>query len=179
MRHGLYRHGFMLCDRCVWNGACDGFEAGGDCRLEREAFEGVVGSLVEEYGLDGVADRILAERAAMYLIRLARADAYEAWVGVSEGSAAWGSYMVRLDRSLMELLRELAVTRAVRMKMEAGKKLTVGVEELINMFVRRAERRAEAEGRRIRMPRAPIFRGRPVAVEVYRRIREDWRRGVG
>jgi len=70
----------MLCDRCVWNGDCEDFEAGGVCHLERGAFDEVARSLTEEYVLDAAADRLLVKRAAIYLIRLARADAYEAWI---------------------------------------------------------------------------------------------------
>ena len=29
LRHGFFRRGFMLCDRCAWNGYCGSFEAGG------------------------------------------------------------------------------------------------------------------------------------------------------
>ena len=123
--------------------------------------------MVEEYGLDGVADRIFVERAAMYLIRLARAESYEAWIGVSERSAALGSYITRLDRSLRELLRELAVTRASRIRMEARDALTVGLDELIEKFVRRSEK--IAEGRRVRKPLVPV--------KVYRRVGVDWLRG--
>jgi hypothetical protein len=178
LRHGLYRHGFMLCDRCVWNGDCGGFEAGGDCRFEREAFYEIVQGLTEEYGLDGVADRILVERAAMYLIRLARAEAYEAWMGDPDRAAAWGSYVVRLDRALRELLKELAVTRAARLKMRAEDVLTVGLDELIDRVVGKAGRR-RARGRRARLPGAEPFREAPSPAEVYRRVRRDRRRGVG
>lgn len=181
LRHGLYRHGFMLCDRCFWNGGCGGFEAGGGCRFERGALDEIVESLTEEYGLDGAADRILAERAAMYLVRLARAEAYEAWKGDPERAVAWGSYVVRLDRALRELLKELAVTRAARLKTKAEDVLTVGLDELIDRVTDRAEERAErkVEGRRVRMPGMRQFREAPGSVEVYRRVRRDRRRGVG
>ncbi len=177
LTHGLYRHGFMLCDHCVWNGVCEFFEAGGDCRPEREAFHEIVEGLTEEYGLDGAADRILVERGAMYLIRLARAEAYEAWVGDPERAVAWGSYMTRLDRALRELFKELAVTRAARLKMKSEDVLTVGLDELIDRVVVRAER-GKAEGRRVRLPDVKPFREVPSPVEVYRKVKEDRRMGV-
>lgn len=74
-KHGLFWAGFILCDRCVSNAACEHFVPKGQCLLEREAFEKVVAELTEEFDLDSVADKILVERAAMYLIRIMRAEA--------------------------------------------------------------------------------------------------------
>ena len=177
--HGLYRRGFMLCDRCLWNGECEGFEPGGVCRYEREAFHRIVEALVEGYGLDGVADRLLAERAAMTLIRLARAEAYEAWRGFTEPSASWVSYVARLDRTLRDILRELAVTRKTRKELEAKSALEVDVEELLRRFVARAERRERGEARRIRLIEVEGMRGLPRPLTVYRRVLRDWLRSRG
>jgi len=46
---------------------------------------------------DGLADLILVERVAMYLVRIARAKVYEANVGVSDFSVVWGRYIAGLD----------------------------------------------------------------------------------
>jgi hypothetical protein len=165
----------MLCDRCLWNGECETFEPGGDCGYERGAFESIVESLMEAYGLDDVVDRLLAERAAMYLIRLARGEAYEVWRGV-KAAEAWGSYMMRLEKTLMAILRELAVTRRARREMEARNALHVDLEELIRRFVARAEqmeRRRRKKARRVRMVERLEL---PTTPEVYRRVLEDWLR---
>jgi len=100
LRHGLFRVGFMLCDRCAMNAKCEHVRPGEQCVLEKKAFDRVVADLMEEFELQSVADRILVERAAMYLIRIARAEAYEAAVGVTERSALWGAYISRLDNTL-------------------------------------------------------------------------------
>lgn len=100
LKHGFFRAGFMLCDRCVINASCKSFKPSAECVLEKKAFKVLVKQLMEQYELEGVADRILAERAGMYLIRIARAEAYESAVGVSEKSALWGAYISRLDNTL-------------------------------------------------------------------------------
>jgi hypothetical protein len=107
--------------------------------LEGKAFENVVSELMEEFELESVADRILVERAAMYLIRIARAEAYEAAVGVTEKSALWGVYISRLDNTLRGLLNDLAVTRAKRKQLEKDGALLVSVDEVLKKF-------AKAEG---------------------------------
>jgi hypothetical protein len=62
LKHGLFSSGFMSCDRCVSNAKCERFVPGSRCVLEQEAFDKIVAELVDEYDLDGVADKILAER---------------------------------------------------------------------------------------------------------------------
>lgn len=94
---GLFSSSYMMCDRCVVNAKCGRFVPGCECVFEREMFDKIVLELVEEYSLDGFADKIMVERAAMYLIRISRAEAYEAKVGVSEKSAFWGAYVGKLD----------------------------------------------------------------------------------
>jgi len=181
LKHGLFRVGFMLCDRCAVNASCGRFRPGAECELEREAYEGLVGRLSEEYDLDGVADRILAERTAMYLVRLARAESYEALVGVSERSVLWGGYISRLDRELRGFLNDLAVTRWRRKQLEGGEALLVGVEDLLERLVKRAEGREVKRPMGKKLPwklrmfvRGPGLRVRPATV--YRRILVDWRR---
>jgi len=98
--------------------------------LEKEVYESLVSELVDEYYLDKVADTILVNRAAMYMIRLARGEAYEARVGVSEKSMEWGKYIGRLDNSLRGLMRDLALTRSKRKEGEKDS-LSVDIERLL------------------------------------------------
>lgn len=150
LKHGLFRAGFMLCDRCVFNGVCKHFEPRGQCVLERKAFDDVVSRLMEEFELESLADKIMVERVAMYLIRIARAEAYEAAVGVGDKSPLWGEYISRLDNMLRAFLNDLAVTRLQRKKLEKEEALLVSVDEVFKKFSksevwqkRRAEARAE------------------------------------
>lgn len=172
LKHGFFRREFMLCDRCAWNGYCERFRAGGTCGIEEEAFHRVVGELTREYGLDGVADRLLAERAAMYLIRLTRVEAYEAAVGVTEETVLLGRYIERLDRMLLRFLEALAVTRDRRKDLEGRDALEVGVTELLEGLERRSRRtrprriRVTVEGRRRWAEVSPW--------NVYTEILEDW-----
>ncbi len=102
--------------------------------MEQEAFEKGVSELVEEFDLDSVADKILVERAAMYLIRIMRAEAYEATVGMSEKSAFWGTYIGRLDNKLRGLFNDLVISRGKRMKLEKGDALLVSLDEVMRKF---------------------------------------------
>jgi len=34
LKHGFFRAGFMLCDRCAWNSECKLFRPGGECLRE-------------------------------------------------------------------------------------------------------------------------------------------------
>jgi hypothetical protein len=120
----------MLCDRCVLNVKCEFFAPGGACEVEKRAYDQVVSELMGQYALDGLADEILVGRVAMYLIRIARAEVYEANVGVSDASVAWGKYISGLDSTLRTLLKELALTRAERKKPGKGDVL-VDVDQLL------------------------------------------------
>jgi hypothetical protein len=91
-----------------------------------------------EFELESVADRILVERAAMYLVRIARAEAYEVAVGVTEKSALWGVYISRLDNTLRGLLNDLALTRVKRKQVEKDEALLVSA--LIVLFLGMAGR---------------------------------------
>jgi hypothetical protein len=126
----------MLCDRCASNADCEHFIPKSQCLLERQAFEKVVSDLVEEFDLDNVADKILVERAAMYLIRITRAEAYEAAVGVTEKSALWGAYISRLDNVLRGLFNDLAMTRGKRKQLEKGEALLVSLDEILKKFAK-------------------------------------------
>lgn len=182
LKHGLFRAGFMLCDRCVINARCDRFLPGSECVVEKEAFERLVRELTEHYGLDMVADRILAERSAMYLIRISRAEAYEAMVGVTEKSVFWGAYISRLDNTLRGLLNDLAVARAKRKGLEKAEELMVNIEDLLERLASRAveeevrtkrvRRLAEEPRERIVMKRWML---RTPAISVYHGLLVDWR----
>lgn len=157
LKHGLFRAGFMLCDRCAFNGECEHFKPKGQCSLEREAFEWVVSELIKEFELESLADKILVERVAMYLIRIARAEAYEAAVGVSEKSTLWGAYISRLDNTLRGLLNDLAMTRLKRKQLEESEALLVSVDEVLKKFAKaevwskeRGKPKVEAEATKFR-----------------------------
>jgi len=157
----------MLCDRCALNAECKHFQPKGQCLLEKRAFEKVVSELIDEFELESVADRILVERAAMYLIRIARAEAYEGAVGVTEESAVWGAYISRLDNTLRGLFNDLALTRLKRKQLEKNEALLVSVDEVLKKFAR-----AEAEPRK----REEIEVEKRRAVAPRRALLTNWRR---
>jgi len=136
LKHGFFRRGFMLCDRCVLCGKCGSFVPSGECAVERKAYDWLVSELMNQYALEGLADEILVGRVAMYLIRIARAEVYEANVGVSDASSVWGRYIADLDDTLRVLLKDLALTRAERMKLEKDDML-VDVDRLLNDLARK------------------------------------------
>lgn len=151
LKHGFFRAGFMLCDRCVQNGECKQFRVGGECARERRVFRRVVLELISEFELESVADRILVERVAMYLVRIARAEAYESFVGVTEKSVLWGGYISRLDNTLRGLMNDLAVTRLKRKQLEKNEALLVSVDDLMKKFAKmegESGRRGKSEKRR-------------------------------
>jgi len=158
----------MLCDRCASNGECGHFQPKGRCLLEKKAFDRVVSKLIDEFELESVADRILVERVAMYLIRIARAEAYDVAVGVTESSALWGSYISRMDNTLRGLLNDLAVTRAKRKLLEKDEALLVSVDEVVQKFAK-----AEAVPRKRRAVKVEeektVFAARRVVLTSWRR----------
>jgi len=152
----------MLCDRCVLNTRCERFEPGRTCGVEREAYDGLVSQLMEQYELEGLADEILAGRVAMYLIRIARAEAYESAIGVTDKSMLWGRYIRGLDNTLRGVMRDLAVTRAKRKQLEKGEELMVSLDELLREFAKQSEPRKKepfrVEKRRVsRMPMGVLW----------------------
>jgi hypothetical protein len=155
LKHGFFRRGFMLCDRCVLNGKCELLVPGGECGVERKAYDTIVSELKKQYGLKGLADEILVERVAMYLIRVARAEVYEANVGVSTSSAAWGKYVADLDNMLRVFLRELLLTRASQKSLRK-KDVLADVDDLLSTVVRKA--RAEPCRHKRRSPTRLLFR---------------------
>lgn len=102
--------------------------------MEQEKFDKIVADLVEENDLDGMADKILVERLAMYLIRIVRAEAYEATVGLNEKTAYWDSYIGKMDSTLRGVLKDLAINRGSRMKMEKGEELLFSLDKIMRKF---------------------------------------------
>ena len=137
LKHGFFRRGFMLCDRCVLNGKCEFFVPGGECAVEKKTFDMIVSELADQYGLEGLADEIFVSRVAMYLIRIARAEVYEANVGVSDDSVVWGKYIAGLDNALRGLMKDLALTRTERQKLEKDDML-IDVDRLLKGLVKRS-----------------------------------------
>jgi hypothetical protein len=106
-----------------------------------------------EYDLDSVADKIMVERAAMYLIRIMRAEAYDATVGMSEKSAFWGTYIGRLDNTLRDLFNDLAISRGKRMQLEKGDALLVSLDEVMRKFASFEQKSAQAANQGLKMRR--------------------------
>jgi uncharacterized NAD(P)/FAD-binding protein YdhS len=127
--------------------------------MEQEAFGKIVLQLTEEFELDNVADRILVERAAMYLVRIMRAEAYEATKDVTERSAQWGMYISRLDNILRGLFNDLAISRGKRKQFERGEALLVSLDEVLKKFAKAEQKVPEAEKRRlVQSPRRALLR---------------------
>lgn len=146
LKHGLFRTAFMLCDRCSANTTCEMFTPKSRCQIEQDAFNKIVTGLIEEFEMDSLADKILVERSAMYLIRIMRAEAYDASVGVTEKTAFWGYYITRLDKTLRELFDDLAISRGKRKQLEKGESMLVSIDEVIRKFTRNTQNQAEKTG---------------------------------
>lgn len=182
LKHGFFRVGFMLCDRCVLNARCERFVPGGECVLEREAYEETVKKLMDQYGLEGLADEILASRVAMYLIRIARVEGYESTVGVTDKSVLLGKYITQLDNTLRRLMNDLAVTRAKRKQFEKSERLMVGVDDLLKKFIRECEPRTKKrrvcrrEPAKRRAKKHVVVERRGRKVVIMEALLKDWRR---
>jgi hypothetical protein len=137
LKHGLYRIGLMLCDRCTTNAGCEQFSPDSVCTIEKEAYEQLVKELTKHYKLDMVADRILAERAAMYLIKISRVETHEAASGVTQKSLFLGNYITRLDNTLRGFLNDLAVSRLKRKNLEKTEQLMVNMEDILERLATR------------------------------------------
>ena len=143
LKHGIFRAAFMLCDRCSANATCEQFKPKSRCQIEQEAFDKIVTELTGEFEMDSLADRILVERAAMYLIRIMRAEAYDASVGVTEKPAFWGYYITRLDKTLRALFDDLAISRGKRKQLEKGEAMLVSIDEVIRKFAKISQTQAD------------------------------------
>lgn len=156
LKHGFFRRGFMLCDRCVLNTRCESFKPGEECAVEKQAYDWLVSELIAQYGLEGLADEILVGRVAMYLIRIARVEVYEANVGVSDEAIVLGKYISCLDNMLRGLMRDLALTRGERKKAEK-EDIFVDVEKLLKTFTGKGKAQAKT-----------------ARVSAYRLLLKDW-----
>lgn len=47
LKHGFFRRGLMLCDRCVLKGKCEFLVPSGECAIEKKAYDLVVSELME------------------------------------------------------------------------------------------------------------------------------------
>jgi hypothetical protein len=94
----------------------------------------------------------------MYLIRIARVESYEANVGVSDSSVIMGKYIADLDKTLRALLKDLALLRADRKRLEKNDVL-VGVDQLLAGL-------SEHEGRTRRIRQSSL----------RRTVLKDWRK---
>jgi hypothetical protein len=144
-KHGAYEAGFLPCDRCASNGSCEHFTPKARCWVEQDVFGKIVLQLTEEFELDSLADKILVERAAMYLVRIMRAEAYEASKGMSDKSAQLGMYIGRLDNVVRGLFNDLAISRGKRMQFERGEALLVSLDEVVKKFAKTEPEREEEQ----------------------------------
>jgi hypothetical protein len=150
LKHGAFGRGFMLCDRCVLNAKCEVHVPGGECAIERESYESLTSELMAEYELRGLGDEICASRAAMYLIRVARVEVYEAQLGVSSDSVLLGKYIADLDKMLRVYLRELCVTRSSQ-RILSRNDVLADVDDLLNAVAKKAKVRARISRRETNM----------------------------
>ena len=144
-KHGAYDAGFMPCDRCPTNGNCTHFTPKARCWIEQDMFVKIVMQLTKEFELDTFADKILVERAAMYLIRIMRAESYEASKGMTDKSAQLGMYIGRLDNVLRGLFNDLAISRGKRKQFERGEALLVSLDEVVKKFAKAEQTTVQAE----------------------------------
>jgi hypothetical protein len=144
-KHGAYNAGFMPCDRCPTNGSCEHFTPQARCQIEQDIFGKIVLQLTEEFELDTFADKILVERVGMYLIKIMRAEAYEAQKGMTDKSAQLGMYVSRLDNVLRGLFNDLAISRGKRKQFERGEALLVSLDEIVKRFAKAEEKPAQEE----------------------------------
>jgi hypothetical protein len=136
IKHGAYESGFLPCDRCSSNGGCEHFKPKGRCQIEQDTFNRIVDQLIDEFELESLPDKILVERAAMYMIRILRAEAFDAGKGISEKGSAVGVYIARLDTVLRGLFNDLAMSRSKRKQLERGEALLVSLDEVVKKFAK-------------------------------------------
>jgi hypothetical protein len=180
LKHGLYRIGFMLCDRCTMNANCEQFKPDSACTVEKQAYERLVKELTKHYKLDMVADRILAERAAMYLIKIFRVEAHEATSGVTQRSLFLGNYITRLDNTLRGFLNDLAVNRLKRKNLERTEQLMVNIEDILERLATRPmstqrQRRTAGGDMYTDMPFMVVQNLPPNIIE-HQNMLNEWRR---
>jgi hypothetical protein len=170
----------MLCDRCAMNVNCEQFKPDSTCTIEKEAYEQLVKELTKHYRLDMVADRILAQRAAMYLIKISRVEPHEATNGVTKKSIFLGSYITRLDNTLRGFLNDLAINRLKRKNMEKTERLMINVEEILEQLATRPmssmKQRRTAGGDMYTDTPFMIVQNLPPHIIEYQNILNEWRK---
>jgi len=119
------------------NANCEQFNPNSTCTIEKDAYKQLVKELTKHYKLDAVADRILAERAAMYLIKISRVETYEATSGITQKSLLLSGYITRLDNTLRGFLNDLAVSRLKRKSLEKTEQLMVNIEDILERLATR------------------------------------------
>jgi hypothetical protein len=159
---------------------CEQFKPDSVCSVEKEAYEHLVRELTKHYKLDMVADRILAERAAMYLIKISRVETHEATSGVTEKSLFLGNYIARLDNTLRGFLNDLAVSRLKRKNLEKTEQLMVNIEDILERLATRPlfiqkHRRTAGGGIYTDVPFMVVQNLPPNIIE-YQTILSEWRK---
>jgi hypothetical protein len=179
-KHGAYDAGFMPCDRCNSNATCEYFTPKTRCWIEQDTFGRIVLQLTEEFELDTSADKILVERAAMYLIRIMRAEAYEAAKGMTDKTVQLSMYIGRLDSVLRGLFNDLAISRGKRKQFERGEALLVSLDEVVNKFAKAEERtempEPEAETSEMDKDQEHQIEKRRLIQSPRRTLLRNWRR---
>jgi hypothetical protein len=159
---------------------CEQFNPDSACTVEKEAFEQLVKELTKHYKLDAVADRILAERASMYLIKISRVETYEATSGVTQKSLFLGNYITRLDNTLRGFLNDLAVSRLKRKSLEKTEQLMVNIEDILERLATRPmscmKQRRTAGGPAYTDIPFTIVQNLPPNIIEYQNILNEWRR---
>jgi hypothetical protein len=161
------------------NANCEQFKPDSACAVEKEAYEQLVKELTKHYKLDMVADRILAERAAMYLIKISRVETHEATSGVTK-SLLLGGYITRLDNTLRGFLNDLAISRLKRKSLERTEQLMVNVEDILERLATRPmysqkQRRTAGVGVYSDIPFI-IVQNLPPNIIEYQTILSEWRK---
>ena len=179
-KHGAYDAGFMPCDRCTSNGSCAHFAPKARCWVEQDMFGRIVLQLTQEFELDTIPDKILVERVGMYLIKIMRAEAYEAQKGMTDKSAQLGMYVGRLDNVLRGLFNDLAISRGKRKQFERGEALLVSLDEVVKKFAK-ADTKTEPEQQEEEPPEPDIYQETQVEqkrlIQTPRRaLLRKWRR---
>jgi hypothetical protein len=162
------------------NAGCEQFKPNSSCSVEKEAYEQLVKGLTKHYKLDMVADRILAERAAMYLIKISRVETHEATSGITQKSLFLGNYITRLDNTLRGFLNDLAVSRLKRKNLEKTEQLMLNIEDIMESLATRPmssmKQRRTAGGSAYTDIPFMVVQTLPPNIIEYQNILNEWRR---
>jgi hypothetical protein len=162
------------------NAGCEQFKPNSACSVEKEAYEQLVKELTKHYRLDMVADRILAERAAMYLIKISRVETHEATSGVTKKSLFLGNYITRLDNTLRGFLNDLAVSRIKRKNLEKTEQLMINIEDILEQLatspMSSMKQRRTAGGPTYTDMPFMVVQNLPPHIIEYQTILSEWRK---